>query len=109
MNPDPYTVLGVSPDTSPAQITAAYRRLLRTLHPDGHQPDPDRLAAIIAAYQHLRDTHRDATHDQQPRTQPHHTDGTEPPPDPGRFTIPVRVHHPPPPPDLRAGPVHRHD
>ena len=32
--PDPYTVLGVTRDMSPAEIRAAWRRLVRDNHPD---------------------------------------------------------------------------
>lgn len=53
---DPYRILGVSRTASDAEITSAYRRLLRQHHPDtapGHT-DNDRLHQIMAAYQQLR-------------------------------------------------------
>lgn len=57
---DPHQVLGVSPDASQAEITRAYRRLLRQHHPDtapGHTDlDQRRLDQVLAAYQHLRST-----------------------------------------------------
>jgi curved DNA-binding protein CbpA len=96
--PDPYTVLGLDPDASTAEIAAAYRRAVRACHPDTPHPDRDRLAAVIAAYRQLRS--RDA---QQPAGHRQH-------PSPGR-DIPVRVHArttPPPRPDLWVGPVRRH-
>jgi len=96
--PDPYAVLGVSPDASQSEITTAYRRAVRACHPDAAHPDRERLAAVIAAYQLLRDPGRRATHDQRP--QPMHQ----------ASTIPVRVHRATPAhqPDLRAGPVRYH-
>ncbi|AGM08099.1 J domain-containing protein [Amycolatopsis keratiniphila] len=54
MTADPYTVLGVARDATPADIATAYRRLVRRLHPDGRFPDPERLAAVLAAYRTLR-------------------------------------------------------
>ena len=90
--PDPYAVLGVDPDASSAEITAAYRRAVRACPPDTPHPDRDRLAAVIAAYRQLRD--QDA--------RPHAPRGTD---------IPVHVHHhspAPPDPDFRAGPVRHH-
>ncbi|WP_158885852.1 J domain-containing protein [Amycolatopsis anabasis] len=94
--PDPYAVLGVDRDAPQAEITAAYRRLVRALHPDAHRPDPDRLAAVLAAYRLLRDPEQRAAHD---RTQPGRDSGT-----------PIVVHKRPPRPgpDLRAGPVRHH-
>jgi hypothetical protein len=97
--PDPYAVLGVTPDASHAEIAAAYRHTVRACHPDAPRPDPDRLAAVAAAYQMLRYRTRPAT-DDQPAPAPH-----------GGTAIPVRVHHhtqPASPPDLRAGPVRHH-
>ncbi len=99
--PDPYAVLGVDRDATQAEITTAYRRLVRTLHPDAQQPDPDRLNAVLAAYQLLRDPQRRAAYDRDhPRRsgtqQPSRTTGTR---------VNIRVHQKP---DLRAGPVRRH-
>ncbi|QRP42819.1 J domain-containing protein [Amycolatopsis sp. FDAARGOS 1241] len=95
--PDPYAVLGLDPSANAAEITAAYRRAVRDCHPDTARPDRDRLAAVIAAYRHLRDHHP-----QPPATGHRHS--------PHAHEIPVRVHPrtTPPTPDLRAGPVHRH-
>jgi hypothetical protein len=96
--PDPYAVLGVTPHASHAEIAAAYRHTVRACHPDAPHPDPDRLAAVVAAYQVLRSGRR-ATDDQPTRTPQ------------GGTAIPVRVHHhihPVSPPDLRAGPVRHH-
>lgn len=99
--PDPYAILGVSPDASHSEITTAYRRAVRACHPDAAHPDRERLAAVIAAYQLLRDPDRRATHHQHPQpTQPMHQ----------ASTIPVRVHRTTPAhqADLRAGPVRYH-
>jgi curved DNA-binding protein CbpA len=99
--PDPYAILGVSPDASHSEITTAYRRAVRACHPDAAHPDRERLAAVIAAYELLRDPDRRATHDQRPQpTQPTHQ----------ASTIPIRVHrtNPANQPYLRAGPVRYH-
>lgn len=89
---DPYTVLGVPRDATQAEITAAYRRAVRSCHPDTEHPDPRRLAAVIAAYRTLRT---------KPEVQQPGGSGTG---------TPVRVNRRPSPrrPDLRAGPV-RHE
>jgi hypothetical protein len=42
---DPYTVLGLSPDATVAEVEAAYRRLLRIHHPDLHQDAPESVRA----------------------------------------------------------------
>jgi curved DNA-binding protein CbpA len=101
---DPYHVLGVSREATPSEITAAYRTLMRDLHPDArHEPgDPARLAAVVAAYAQLRDPRRRASYDgEHPLC---------PVPDPESTSIPVRVHrrgaHSQP--DIRVGPVRRH-
>lgn len=90
--PDPYRVLGVPHDASPAQIRAAYRALLRGLHPDtrAEPADPARLAQVVAAHAQLRDAGRR-------ETPPSSTTGTP---------IPVRVRSPRAErPDIRVGPV----
>lgn len=100
---DHYTVLDVSRDASPGQITSAYRRLVRLLHPDARPADPaaaDRLADVLAAYDTLGDPGRRAAYDagraspapSTPRT------GTGHP-------VPVRVTRRPP--TSPAGPAHR--
>jgi len=62
---DPYAVLGVATTASQEQTTHAYRRKLRTLHPDTRaasvSADPaadDQLRRIMAAYALLRDPAR---------------------------------------------------
>lgn len=98
--PDPYAVLGIEPNASSAEITAAYRRALRACHPDTPHPDRDRLASVIAAYRQLRNQPRPPRDDRE--TRPQSSRGID---------IPVRVHHHGPAlpaADLRAGPVRRH-
>ena len=56
----PHEVLGVSATATPAEIRAAYRRLLRVYHPDKAHPfmqqSNERMAkTIIAAYATLTD------------------------------------------------------
>lgn len=101
--PDPYQVLDVSPDATFEQITAAYRVLVRALHPDTQQQpaDPARLAEVLAAYALLRDPRRRAAYDAAPPA---------PLPASGATPIPVRVRHTRPQrqPDIRVGPVRRH-
>jgi curved DNA-binding protein CbpA len=63
---DHYTVLGVEPSASARQITSAYRRLVRTLHPDSHPRQPsarERFAEVVDAYATLHDPVRRAAHD----------------------------------------------
>lgn len=105
---DPYAVLGVSRGASQAEIAAAYRRAVRASHPDGSsdgaESDPDRLAAVVEAYQRLRRAGQDRGG--QDRSGQDRGGRGE--------SIPVRVHRAEPAgdaaaePDLRAGPVRRH-
>jgi len=54
---DPYALLGVRPDASPEEVTAAYRRLAKEWHPDLAGVDAGRTMALInAAYDLLRST-----------------------------------------------------
>jgi curved DNA-binding protein CbpA len=63
---DHYAVLGVPRSASAREITVAYRRLVRALHPDTGPRDPaapDDLADVLAAYDTLRDPGRRAAYD----------------------------------------------
>jgi hypothetical protein len=63
---DHYTVLGVEKTASATQITSAYRRLMRLLHPDVRPAEPaagERFAEVIDAYAVLRDPARRAAYD----------------------------------------------
>jgi hypothetical protein len=52
---DPYAVLGLRPDATPDEITAAYRRLAKEWHPDLAGTDAARTMVLInAAYDLLR-------------------------------------------------------
>ncbi|MEU3448348.1 J domain-containing protein [Streptomyces thermolilacinus] len=72
---DPYAVLGVAPTASAGEITSAYRRLVRALHPDSApaRDAPERRAAatrfgeVVAAYEVLRDPVRRAAYDEARR------------------------------------------
>ncbi|MFD8545347.1 J domain-containing protein [Streptomyces sp. NPDC059649] len=55
---DHYAVLGVPPSASARQITTAYRRLVRSLHPDTGPARPaaeQELAEVLTAYRVLHD------------------------------------------------------
>ncbi|WP_433505881.1 J domain-containing protein [Pseudonocardia halophobica] len=99
--PDPYTVLGLNPGATAAEITAAYRRAVRDCHPDAPHPDRDRLAAVLAAYRRLRDQPADRPPEHPRRPETRSADGCSIP-------VRVRLRTPAPTPDLRVGPVRRH-
>ncbi|MDY7104651.1 MAG: DnaJ C-terminal domain-containing protein [Actinomycetota bacterium] len=66
---DYYETLGVSPVAEPGEITRAYRRRARHLHPDASS-DPaaaDRFAELTAAYEVLSDPDRRVAYDQTRR------------------------------------------
>jgi curved DNA-binding protein CbpA len=70
---DPYRVLGLDRDATPAAIKARWRDLAREHHPDRATGDPAeqerltaRMARINAAYDILRDPVRRALHDVSP-------------------------------------------
>jgi curved DNA-binding protein CbpA len=102
---DPYAVLGVSSKATQAEITHAYRRQLRTHHPDTRSKKStsgadERLRQILAAYALLRDPRRRADYD---RTV-HRADA-----DPRPVQIPVTSFEPTDEqPPLWAGPVRWH-
>lgn len=52
---DPYSVLGVDPDATPEEIRAAFRRAIRSQHPDISPTDVDdsRVRQLIEAYRAL--------------------------------------------------------
>ena len=62
---DLYEVLGVESDAAPDEITRAYRRRARRLHPDtgADGGSGDRFSVLAAAYDVLRDPQRRAAYD----------------------------------------------
>jgi curved DNA-binding protein CbpA len=67
---DLYQVLGVEPDADPDELTRAYRRRLRQLHPDTQSGPPGgdpvgELAAVQHAYRVLRDPRDRSRYDEQ--------------------------------------------
>ena len=104
---DCYAILGLARNASQAQISAAYRTLLRRYHPDTRaSADASRgavsdaaLQHVLTAYEVLRDPGRRFAYDQQttPRTSPART--------PAR-PIHLSWIHPFDDPPLRAGPLH---
>ena len=98
---DVYAVLGVAPSATDREIAAAYRRLVRELHPDVPGGDAEAFAAVVAAFEVLRDPQRRAEVDR--RRAPARDHGTP---------VPVTVHvhrtRAVRRPDLRAGPVRYH-
>ena len=77
--PDLYAILGVPPSATQAEISHAYRALLRRHHPDTRAPDDARqaesdtaLQQVLAAYTVLHDPARRADYDRESKTQAHH-------------------------------------
>lgn len=77
--PDLYAILGVPPSATQAEISRAYRALLRRHHPDTRAPDDESrstgsdttLLQVLAAYTVLRDPARRADYDQATRPRVH--------------------------------------
>ncbi len=70
---DYYSVLGVGPEASSKEITRAYRKLARELHPDKNPGDTaaeERFKAVSAAYDVLGDESRRAEYDEVRRLGP---------------------------------------
>lgn len=104
--PDYYTVLGVASTASSAEIAHAYRRRVRSQHPDarpdtGQDADSEGLGEVIAAYAVLRDPARRADYDRQrqPTTNTSTSLSSTPSAPPDRTPLlrvgPVRYHGPP--------------
>ncbi|MBQ1050304.1 J domain-containing protein [Micromonospora sp. C51] len=74
---DPYVLLGVSRDASPAQIRERYLILVQVWHPDKHQSSPENVRAeatrqmqqINHAYKLLTDVRERETRERQAETQ----------------------------------------
>ena len=113
--PDLYAILGVEPSATQAEISHAYRALLRRHHPDTRVPADESqsvvsdttLQQVLGAYTVLRDAVRRADYDretrprrhqarQQPQQAPNHYGAYGQPP---IVAGPVRWHraHPPSP------------
>lgn len=60
---DPYQVLGVTPDATPQEVTQAYRRLIRHLHPDVSPHDEEAAKLVNLAREVLRDPELRAEYD----------------------------------------------
>jgi molecular chaperone DnaJ len=63
---DPYAVLGVSAQAGAAEIKAAYRALVKRHHPDAGG-DAERILALNAAWELLRDPQRRSLYDASQR------------------------------------------
>lgn len=104
---DPYAILGVARDATQAQISGAYRGLLRRYHPDTRAPAdncPDAgadaaLQRVLTAYAVLSDPGRRCDYDQQ--TSPRYATPSRTP-----RSVQMPPMTPIDDPPLRAGPVH---
>ncbi|MFN0091849.1 MAG: molecular chaperone DnaJ [Acidimicrobiales bacterium] len=70
---DYYKILGVGGDASPKEITKAYRRLARQLHPDANPGDAkaeERFKEVTAAYDVVGDPSKRAEYDEVRRLGP---------------------------------------
>jgi curved DNA-binding protein CbpA len=113
---DPYQLLGLGADASTADISRAYRRLARALHPDSQPGDAaaaDQFRAVSDAYELLSDPARRTDWDRRHLPQassPQRAPGRSAPSQgSGRPQIwplsPAAANPPPPRPALWAGPV----
>lgn len=127
-NPDPYTVLGVTPTATQAEITHAYRAMVRAHHPDSlttsttQQVLPvadDRLRHILAAYALLRDPDSRSNYDRTAQctaARQHPAQKPAPPTTPSSAPVTISVTHlgeptqatTDPHPPIWAGPVRQH-
>jgi curved DNA-binding protein CbpA len=117
---DPYQALGLGADASTADISRAYRRLARALHPDSQPGDAaaEQFRAVSDAYQLLSDPARRSDWDRRhphpargPQRPPGHTALPQRPAEPQIWPLSPHTANPPHPsggprPALWAGPVH---
>jgi curved DNA-binding protein CbpA len=115
--PDPYQLLGVARQATPAEITQAWRRRARAEHPDARPRDagaPARFRALADAYEMLSDPGRRAAYDQAAREREREPRASRPAAGTAVRVIVLSPSGPPPPPAaappahgalLRAGPV----
>jgi curved DNA-binding protein CbpA len=114
---DPYQALGLGADASTADISRAYRRLARALHPDSQPGDAaaaDQFRAVSDAYELLSDPARrtdwDRRHLRQagsPPRAPGRSAPSQGPAGPQIWPLPPTAGNPPHPhPALWAGPVY---
>ncbi|NDJ90642.1 J domain-containing protein [Mycolicibacter kumamotonensis] len=111
-SPDPYTVLGVTPSATPAQISHAFRTKVRALHPDtgparSQLPDDAdaQLQRLLLAYSAVRHAGRRSAGADPPTARPAGADAR------GPVTVRITDRRTParrPRKDLWAGPVRRH-
>ena len=93
---DPHAVLGVAPTATTAQVSHAYRELLRRHHPDTRTPEDDdahdlALREVLDAYANLHHrTRRDGYAGHPPVRHSHEPENTQTEP------IAVLGHHNPP-------------
>ncbi|MCS6782173.1 MAG: J domain-containing protein [Gloeomargarita sp. SKYBB_i_bin120] len=62
---DHYRTLGLRPDATPAQVKAAYRRLVKLCHPDTNPNGHEQMIALNLAYEVLSDPEQRRAYDQQ--------------------------------------------
>lgn len=68
---DPYAVLGVPCEATPAELKAAFRRLAKEMHPDQNPNRTSvRFGKVFAAYQLLSDPVKRADYDRRTRSAP---------------------------------------
>lgn len=105
--PDLYAILGIAPGATQAEISHAYRALLRRHHPDTRDPADETqnavsdaaLQQVLAAYTVLGHPSRRADYDRQAKPDP------RPPRPPRQTRIKVAADGQPP---IVAGPVRWH-
>jgi curved DNA-binding protein CbpA len=118
---DPYQALGLGADASTADISRAYRRLARALHPDSQPGDAaaaDQFRAVSDAYELLSDPARRTDWDRRhprpacsPQRPPGRSAPAQWPAGPQVWPLPPAAADSPQPPSgprpvLWAGPVH---